>query len=341
MEKLASLNVLNQVFTIAKQSIHASATFNSYPINQNSSLMPMWSNSYYKELKNPFSMVWDQDRITKDNLRYNNYLPSLLKFTDNPKASFYHSHYHFIAFNNLVTREELQPQQAAIKQFFQAIISTYPLNWKTAKIETYPITENLFQVLALLTNDPVPLFAFAPISSFLIKHPYAPNAISQLDAQTEARLQKVNSHYLTSQLTADLLPAQGNDFWQPVINLNSQGHAERLTDEQIHLLNQSFQNLIVNMIHQFQQGQRDLLRKRQRMNQSDGSTTMVNTRKNISTAADYYWQELTNTNIYRLLPETIISQFRQPTSEERDNEHIQQVLQQHPEIMTYLGSYLD
>ena len=341
MKKLESLNVLNQVFNIAKQSVHASATFNSYPINQNSSLMPMWSNSYYKDLRNPFSSVWDQNQITDNNLRYNNYLPSLLKFTDNPKASFYHSHYHFMAFNNLVTSEQLKSQQAAIKNFFQDIIGCYPLNWQTAKIETYPITENLFQVLALLTNDPVPLFAFAPVSSFFIQHPYAPNAISQLEPQIEARLQSVNSHYLTSRLTAELLPVQGNDFWQHVISLNQHGQAESLTDEQLHLLNQSFQNLLSTMIHQFQQGQRDLLSKRQQMNQSADSSAMVNTRKNISTATDYYWQELTNTNIYRLLPETIISQFMQPTSEERDPEHIQQVFQQHPEIMTYLGSYLD
>lgn len=341
MLKLETINVLNQVFNIAKQAVHASAIFNSYPINQNNKIMPLGPNDYYKDLKNPFSMLWDQAQIKETDLKYNNYLPSLLKFTDNSNESFYQSNYHFISFNNLVTREQLKPQQVALKKFFQDIISGYPLNWQTAKIETYPITENLFQVLALLTTDPVPLFAFAPISHCLIAHVYTPNAIGQLDPQIEARLQAVNSHYLTSQLTSDLLPVQGDHYWQHVISLSPDGQAESLTTEQLHLLNQSFQNLILKMIHQFQQGQNDTLRNRQKISQLDDFNDRVDADKNVSNAANYYYRELTNTNIYRLLPETIISQFSQPTEEERATDHIQGVLQQHPEIMTYLGSYLD
>lgn len=341
MLKLETINVLNQVFNIAKQAVHASAIFNSYPINQNNKIMPLGPNDYYKDLKNTFSMLWDQAQIKETDLKYNNYLPSLLKFTDNSNESFYQSNYHFISFNNLVTKEQLKPQQAALKKFFQDIISGYPLNWQTAKIETYPITENLFQVLALLTTDPVPLFAFAPISHCLIAHVYTPNAIGKLDPQIEARLQAVNSHYLTSQLTSDLLPVQGNHYWQHVISLSPDGQAESLTAEQLHLLNQSFQNLILKMIHQFQQGQNDTLRNRQKISQLDDFSDRVDADKNVSNAANYYYRELTNTNIYRLLPETIISQFSQPTEEERATDHIQQVLQQYPEIMTYLGSYLD
>lgn len=341
MLKLETINVLNQVFNITKQAVHASAIFNSYPINQNNKIMPLGPNDYYKDLKNPFSMLWDQAQIKETDLKYNNYLPSLLKFTDNSNESFYQSNYHFISFNNLVTKEQLKPQQAALKKFFQDIISGYPLNWQTAKIETYPITENLFQVLALLTTDSVPLFAFAPISHCLIAHVYTPNAIGQLDPQIEARLQTVNSHYLTSQLTSDLLPVQGDHYWQHVISLSPDGQAQSLTAEQLHLLNQSFQNLILKMIHQFQQGQNDTLRTRQKISQLDYFEDRVNADKNVSNAAKYYYRELTNTNIYRLLPETIISQFSQPTEEERATDHIQQVLQQHPEIMTYLGSYLD
>lgn len=341
MLKLETINVLNQVFNIAKQAAHSFAIFNSYPINQNNNIMPLGPNDYYKDLKNPFSMLWDQAQIKETDLKYSNYLPSLLKFTDNSNESFYQSNYHFISFNNLVTREQLKPQQVALKKFFQDIISGYPLNWQTAKIETYPITENLFQVLALLTTDPAPLFAFAPISHCLIAHAYTPNAIGQLDPQIEARLQTVNSHYLTSQLTSDLLPVQGDRYWQHVISLSPDGQAESLTSEQRHLLNQSFQNLILKMIHQFQQGQNDTLRTRQKISQLDNFNDRVGADKNVSNAANYYYRELTNTNIYRLLPETIISQFSQPTEEERATDHIQEVLQQHPEIMTYLGSYLD
>lgn len=341
MLKLENLHVLNQVYNIVKQTVHASAIFNSYPINQNSSLMTINHDTYYENLKNTLSSVWGQERVTESDLIYTNYINGLIRFTNNPNDSFYQSNYHFLVFNNLVTKDKLQAQQDAIQEFFQELIDCYPLAWQTAKIESYPITTNLFQVTALLTTDPVPIFTFVPVSRFLIEHMYSPNTMEQLNPEIEKRLQIVNSHYLTSKLTDDLLPENPQAFWQPVINLNSKSQAEKLTEQQIHLLNQSFQDLLQSMIDKYRQGMLDTLKARQKTSQLNDREIKAYTENSYNDTNDFYYNQVKNLNIYRLLPETIVTQFSQPTSDERATEHIQTVLQQHPEIMTYLSSYLD
>lgn len=341
MPKLAKVYVLNQVLNIAKQTVQASAIFNSYPINQNSDIMTINHNSVYKDLKQTLYRVWNQDQIKEDDLKYVNYIDGLIRFTNNSQDSFYQRNYHFLAFNNLVTTENLPKQQAALQKFFQELIDCYPLAWQTAKIESYPITTELVQVTALLTTDPVPLFTFAPVSKFLNQHWYEPNVMEQLNPAMENQLQSINSHYLTSKLTDDLLPENPQKFWQPVISLNANGQAETLTKQQIQLLNQRLQNLLQGMLAQYRQGQLDILRKRQKVSQTTNRAKRADIMDHDTPASDFYCNQLQNCNIYRLLPETIVTKFSQPSDEERDPEHIQIVLQQHPEIMTYLSSYLD
>lgn len=341
MRKLEKVYVLNQVFNIAKQTVHASAIFNSYPINQNSDVMILNHNSAYEDLKKTLYRVWSQDHIQESDLKYVNYFDGLIRFTNNPHDSFYQGNYHFLAFNNLVTTNNLPKQQAALQKFFQELIDCYPLAWQTAKIESYPITDKLIQVTALLTTDPVPLFTFAPVSKFLNQHWYEPNAMEQLNPEMENQLQSINSHYLTSKLTDDLLPENPQTFWQPVISLNANGQAETLTEQQIQLLNQHLQNMLQGMIAKYRQGQLDILRKRQQVSQTTDRAKRADLMDYETPASDFYCNQLQNFNIYRLLPETIVTQFSQPSDDERESEHIQTVLQQHPEIMTYLSSYLD
>lgn len=341
MRKLEKVYVLNQVFNITKQTVHASAIFNSYPINQNSDVMTLNHNSAYDDLKQKLYRVWNQDRINEADLKYANYIDGLIRFTNNPKDSFYQGNYHFLAFNNFVTTDNLPKQQASIQKFFQDLIDCYPLAWQTAKIESYPITNKLVQVTALLTTDPVPLFTFVPVSKFLNQHWYEPNAMEQLNPEMENQLQSINSHYLTSKLTDDLLPENPQSFWQPVISLKANGQAETLTEQQIQLLNQRLQNLLQGMIAKYRQGQLDILRKRQKVSQTTDRAKRADLMDYETPASDFYCNQLQNFNIYRLLPETIVTQFSQPSDDERESEHIQTVLQQHPEIMTYLSSYLN
>ena len=165
--------------------------------------------------------------------------------------------------------------------------------------------------------------------------------MEQLSPEIEKRLQSVNSHYLTSKLTDDLLPENPQAFWQPVINLNANGQAEKLTEQQIHLLNQSFQDLLQSMIDKYRQGMLDTLKARQKASQLNDREIKAYTENSHNDTNDFYYNQVKNLNIYRLLPETIVTQFSQPTSDERATDHVQTVLQQHPEIMTYLSSYLD